>query len=281
MAVSSGGGGSSANPYGNPSSAADAPTYTPPAPATDPSSYTYTPPTVSATPPVPAAVVGGTPSYSSGTPNTAGSYVQGQTSPPGGTPPPAAPAAGFSPSDWSNLLNPSWVGSQSQQWLDFMTGSQGVQFQNQLAQQQQDLQKQIQTAAYTGDWNGVQTLQAQLQDTQIQLAKNQADMNNAIGFGNLTGQYNGQATLQAQDVMNNMALSARGQDVTMAGIQAQLAQSPLVAWYTARGLPPPQSAIMTGPAAWNPTWDFSKQVGPDPLLGSDPVPLPPGVTPAA
>jgi hypothetical protein len=53
----------------------------------------------------------------------------------------------------------------------------------------------------------------------------------------------------------NQYLSARGQDTSydqslmgmatnFANIQAQMAQSPLVAWYTARGLPPPQSALM-------------------------------------
>lgn len=198
------------------------------------------------------------------------------------------------PMDWGAVFNPPWMGQQSQQWLDFMTGPNGVQFQNQLAQQQEDLQKQIQTAAYTGDWAGMQTLQAQLQNVQIALAQNQAQVNDTLAQSNLTGSYHGAPTLQAQQMINAMglqsadqALQARGQDVSMAQIQAQLAQSPLVAWYTARGLPPPQSAIMQGPAAWTPTqqnWNWSERGGIAPTGWSsvqDQVPLPPGVTPAA
>jgi hypothetical protein len=78
----------------------------------------------------------------------------------------------------------------------------------------------------------------------------------------MSGVYNGAPTLEAQQAMNtgalnqgNQYLTARGQDTSydqslmnmagqFAGIQAQMAQSPLVAWYTARGLPPPQSALM-------------------------------------
>lgn len=273
-------------------------------PMTDPNAgnFTYTPPPPAPTPyndmtgagstPYVTSPALGPPSVSSQTPafnNTTHPGSQpapqtygGPTTQTGAAP--SGPAANPASQNWGDIFNPPWMGKQSQQWLDFMMGPQGVQFQNQLAQQQEDLQKQIQTAAYTGDWAGMQTLQGQLQNVQIELAKNQAQVNDTLAQSNLTGSYHGAPTLQAQDIMNNLALQARGQDVTMAGIQAQLAQSPLVAWYTARGLPPPQSAIMSGPAAWNPDWNWSERGGIAPTGWSsvqDQVPLPPGVTPAA
>lgn len=285
------------NPYGNPADVGGG--YDP---STDPNAgFTYTPPPAptpyndmsgaSSTPyvtspalgaPASSPLLGGGPPYGGTGPTVGPSTQQNQVTSNGAAPP--GPAANPASQNWGDIFNPPWMGKQSQQWLDFMMGPQGVQFQNQLAQQQEDLQKQIQTAAYTGDWAGMQTLQGQLQNVQIELAKNQAQVNDTLAQSNLTGSYHGAPTLQAQDIMNNLALQARGQDVTMAGIQAQLAQSPLVAWYTARGLPPPQSAIMSGPAAWNPDWNWSERGGIAPTGWSsvqDQVPLPPGVTPAA
>ena len=192
--------------------------------------------------------------------------------------------------------------------------------------QQYELQRALQIAQQTGDYNGVETLQKQLQLWQEKLSEQQNYVNTMTNVGNLTGMVGNKPTLQLQNLMNqyalaggNLGLGARGQDLqallgqmnygnnlqnivgqygealggqgvgygNIAGnlasalgqqglgwgqvggnygaalgqqglgmkqteanydiaqqqLQAQMAQSPLVAWYTARGLPPPAAAF--------------------------------------
>lgn len=162
--------------------------------------------------------------------------------------------------DWSKFMqsmqpDPIW-GQISQQFTNWYE-------QNQWPQQYGLMQSEL-----SGMMDGQPTLPAQLQSSQIGLANNQADMQNALATAGLTGMYGGTPTLQANALMNQYGLAGVNQmlqqqgnqvqfgntlggiasgvenaDVAMAQIQAQLAQSPLVAWYTARGLPPPASAI--------------------------------------
>lgn len=189
-----------------------------------------------------------------------GAYLQGSAL--GGDP------SGSGQFPWSTIFNNDLGNKQldqQQQWLNYQI----QQYMPAQLAMQQDIEKTQQALAVaqaTGDYNGVQTLQAKLQFANENLANFQANMNATMQMSGLTGQINGAPTLQAQQMQNqfaalggNQQLTARGQnvdlannvgnqDVQMAGIQAQLAQSPLVAWYTARGLPPPQSAIMTAKA---------------------------------
>ncbi len=108
---------------------------------------------------------------------------------------------------------------------------------NQMALQQgnQNLTARGQNAAYD------QALMNLASNTGAQ------DTSYALGGMNLAGQTGAQNAGIIQGGQN-LAAQTGQQDVQMANIQAQLAQSPLVAWYTARGLPPPQSAIMTAQA---------------------------------
>jgi hypothetical protein len=178
-------------------------------------------------------------------------------------------AAGNNPSGnssipWDKIFDTS-LGNrqldQQQQWLNYQM-QQWLPAQLQMQQAAAKIQNQLNEATATGDYNGQQTLQAQLQQVNENLANYQANINGMIAQSGLSGVYNGNPTLQAQNLMNqfaatggNQMLTARGQDLgydqalmnfaTQQGqLQEQLATSPLVAWYTARGLPPPTSAFM-------------------------------------
>jgi hypothetical protein len=176
----------------------------------------------------------------------------------------AAGAGGNSNIPWNLIFNND-LGNrqldQQQQWLNYQI-QQWLPAQLQMQQQAAAIQNQLNQATATGDYQGQQTLQAQLQQINANLANYQANINGMIAQSGLSGVYNGAPTLQAQNLMNqfaatggNQELTARGQDLgydqalmnfaTQQGqLQEQLATSPLVAWYTARGLPPPTSAFM-------------------------------------
>jgi hypothetical protein len=214
--------------------------------------------------PNPSDVSGGY-GYSGGNlPDPNAGYVnqnQGQT--PGSFMPQYNPGGGGG-IPWNQVFDTS-LGNrqldQSQQYLNYMTQNY-YPFEQQMQQSVFDLQKQLQQAQMTGDYAGVQTLQSKLQEAQINLQNYQANQQSSMQNAQMSGSYNGAPTFEAQQAMNtgalnqgNQYLTARGQDTSydqslmnmagqFAGIQAQMAQSPLVAWYTARGLPPPQSALM-------------------------------------
>lgn len=205
-------------------------------------------------------------------PNAGGDFGNTSNIPPGnlnstaGLPASLTGPGGNSSIPWDQIFN-TQLGQeqlgQQQQWLTYMINSY-MPAQLQMQQQAAAIQNQLNQAAATGDYQGQQTLQAQLQQANINLANYQANMQGLLSQAGVTGVMNGNPTMQAQQLMNqyaalggNQYLTARGQDLgydqalmnfaTQQGqLQEQLATSPLVAWYTARGLPPPTSAYMGG-----------------------------------
>lgn len=152
------------------------------------------------------------------------------------------------------MLNQYMPGQQQLQgnYFNWMSGYQNQMLQNQtnLGNYQADWAGINDAASLSGEYNGAPTLQAQqlmnnyaLQQGNQSLTARGQDLSYSGMLGNLASSALGDQTQYGMGAQN--LAGSYGQDaVNLAGIQAQLAQSPLVAWYTARGLPPPASAVM-------------------------------------